>query len=92
MFLCTAHQITLVGLSPLLQLPLAHIAPSADYTGAASEQGAPSARGTNLNFPLPLGTTNEQYLATLLTASEKIIAWQPDFLLVSCVSRTLSQT
>ncbi len=55
----------------------------ADFTGAATERGSGLGLGTNLNFPLPLGTDNASYLSTLTTAAQHIAAWQPDALVVS---------
>ncbi|BGP20289.1 hypothetical protein JCM10213v2_008426 [Rhodosporidiobolus nylandii] len=53
------------------------------YTGSKAEVGGHSARGTNLNYPLPLGTDNEQYLATLDEAVQKVKNWNPALLIVS---------
>ncbi|GAA5913906.1 hypothetical protein JCM6882_004392 [Rhodosporidiobolus microsporus] len=53
------------------------------YTGAAAEVGGPFARGTNINYPLPLGTGNEEYLAVLREAVEKLKEWKAELLIVS---------
>ncbi|GAA5913875.1 hypothetical protein JCM6882_004384 [Rhodosporidiobolus microsporus] len=53
------------------------------YTGAAAEVGGPSARGTNVNYPLPLGTGNGEYLTTLKKAVEKVREWRAELLIVS---------
>lgn len=55
------------------------------YTGSPSELGPPDtpAHNTNLNLPLPVGTSAETYKATLRIALDRIIAFRPDYLLVS---------
>lgn len=55
------------------------------YTGSPSERGPidTPAYDTNLNLPLPVGTSAETYKATLKTALDAIIAFQPDYLLLS---------
>ncbi|GAA5915680.1 hypothetical protein JCM5296_003491 [Sporobolomyces johnsonii] len=53
------------------------------YTGASSERGGPSALGTNVNYPLPLGTDNATYLKALTRAGEVIKSFEAEFLFVS---------
>ncbi|GAA5912617.1 histone deacetylase family protein [Sporobolomyces salmoneus] len=53
------------------------------YTGSESERGGPSALGTNLNYPLPLGTDNTLYLKTLSEAVKQIDRFEPDRVFVS---------
>ncbi|CEQ42514.1 SPOSA6832_04337 [Sporobolomyces salmonicolor] len=53
------------------------------YTGASSERGGPSAPGTNLNYPLPLGTDNATYLRTLTMAGQAIKSFDAEVLFVS---------
>ncbi|GAA5971243.1 hypothetical protein JCM3765_007517 [Sporobolomyces pararoseus] len=53
------------------------------YTGSASERGGSLALGLNINYPLPLGTDNKQYLATLQTAISDISRFSPEMVFVS---------
>jgi len=53
------------------------------YTGAADETGLGAAAGTNLNFPLPVGSPVEEYLRTLASGLECLVAFKPHFLIVS---------
>jgi acetoin utilization deacetylase AcuC-like enzyme len=52
-------------------------------SGFANEQGAGEGFGFNRNYPLPLGTTNEQYLGVLLKALRDVQTFNPKFLIVS---------
>lgn len=54
-----------------------------DFTGAVTERGSGPGVGTNMNYPLPLGTGNEAYLETLGIAAQAIRDWVPQFLVVS---------
>ncbi len=63
-----------------------HAHPDLDYPyfwGDADEIGEGKGRGTNRNWPLPLGTGDENYLATLGQALQVIHEFSPDFLVVS---------
>ncbi|KAM0749899.1 Arginase/deacetylase [Meredithblackwellia eburnea MCA 4105] len=53
------------------------------FTGAETERGAGEGKETNINYPLPLGTSNETYLATLSKAVSRIKEWRAAFLVVS---------
>lgn len=54
------------------------------YTGFAAEKGGENAPNTTLNFPLPLGTTDEAvYLAALDQALDAIRDFDPAVLVVS---------
>lgn len=53
-------------------------------SGFVEEIGAGRGKGYNLNFPLKLGTTNEQYHKTLLKSLKAIKNYRPDFLIVCC--------
>jgi len=53
-------------------------------TGRADETGIGAAAGTNLNLPLPAGTTGDVYLRAMDRAVEPLLArFAPDWLLVS---------
>jgi len=63
-----------------------HIDPTHDYphySGTSDEKGGDNALDTNLNYPMPPNTNNEQYLATLQRALVQIEAFQPQNLVVS---------
>lgn len=57
------------------------------YTGSVSERGPTDtthpAHGTNINFPLPVGTSAADYKATLHKALDLTTDFRPDYLLVS---------
>ncbi|BGP35537.1 hypothetical protein JCM10296v2_007377 [Rhodotorula toruloides] len=53
------------------------------YTGSEAERGGPAARGMNINYPLPLGTDNEGYLAALEKATEDVRRFELELLVVS---------
>jgi acetoin utilization deacetylase AcuC-like enzyme len=52
-------------------------------TGHRDEVGTGVGRGTNLNFPLPDMTSDDEYLETLTRACEAVDAFAPDFVVVS---------
>ncbi len=54
----------------------------ADFTGAVTERGIGEGVNTNLNYPLPRGTQDSDYCATLLKAAENIRTFDPVYLLV----------
>ena len=53
------------------------------FLGGADERGAGDGEGFNLNIPLPIKTTDDQFLAALEQACERIAAYAPAYLLVS---------
>lgn len=53
------------------------------FTGHADEVGTGDGHGTTLNLPLPLGTSDDDYLAALGRASEQVAAHDPAALVVS---------
>ena len=53
------------------------------FTGYADEVGGPNASGTNLNLPLPSGADGRSYMVALETALERIVAFDPAFVLVA---------
>lgn len=57
----------------------------ADFTGAVSEKGIGEGVNTNFNYPLPRGTQDSDYCATLLKAAENIRTFDPVYLLVRLV-------
>jgi acetoin utilization deacetylase AcuC-like enzyme len=64
-----------------------HADPRQDYPfywGAANERGDGDADGTNVNLPLPIGTTDAAYLKSLEKALQAIADFAPAALVVSC--------
>jgi acetoin utilization deacetylase AcuC-like enzyme len=53
------------------------------FTGAADETGGGRGRGANRNFPLPDGTGDDHYLATLAAAAELVAGFGAAALVVS---------
>lgn len=53
------------------------------YCGYADERGGASAEGLNINYPLPFGTDEAGYVATLTQALSKIRAYAPGALVIS---------
>ena len=53
------------------------------YSGYASEQGEGKGLGYTRNFPLPLGCSDEIYLATLDRALEQLISFGADYWVIS---------
>ncbi|KAF2433987.1 histone deacetylase superfamily [Tothia fuscella] len=53
------------------------------YSGFEEETGRDSGRGFNCNYPIPVKTSAEEYMAVLKAAMDKIQDFQPDFLIVS---------
>jgi acetoin utilization deacetylase AcuC-like enzyme len=53
------------------------------YTGSRTETGASGAQGSNLNLPLPSGSSVEQYLSELDFALDALIGFRPDFTVLS---------
>lgn len=63
-----------------------HGHPDQDYPyfwGMPDETGEGAGKGTNLNFPMPRGTGDKDYLRTLDQALENIARFQPGYLVVS---------
>jgi acetoin utilization deacetylase AcuC-like enzyme len=52
-------------------------------SGFADERGIDDARGTNINYPLPKGTTDDQFQLKLLSACKEIARFSPQHLVVS---------
>lgn len=53
------------------------------YTGAADEVGMGDGAGFNVNLPLKVGSSIEEYLEKLDQALESLVAYKPEFLIVS---------
>lgn len=53
------------------------------FTGYADETGGPQAPDANLNLPLPSGADGRSYMVALETALERIVAFDPAFVLVA---------
>ena len=53
------------------------------FSGAADECGEGAGQGTTINYPLPIGVTDDQYLATLEQAEERIRQYMPQYLVIS---------
>jgi acetoin utilization deacetylase AcuC-like enzyme len=53
-----------------------------DFTGAVTEKGIGEGVNTNFNYPLPRGTQDGDYNATILKATENIRRFDPAYLLV----------
>lgn len=53
------------------------------FFGYAGERGSGRGLGYNLNLPLPRGTGDDDYLAALARAAERIAAFRPDALVVA---------
>ncbi len=63
-----------------------HADPSVMYphiSGFTDEQGRGAGLGYTINYPMPLGTGDKQYLAKLHQALQDIQHFKPDFLVVS---------
>ena len=63
-----------------------HADPAVDYpyySGFAGESGGSDAPGSNINVPLPHGTTTTTYVSALNTALERITAYGVDALVIS---------
>lgn len=53
------------------------------YWGYAHETGGPDAEGFNLNLPVPVGSDDETWLATVKTGCDRVRAFAPDILIVA---------
>lgn len=53
------------------------------YTGFESETGAGAGKDYNLNLPLPTGSSISQYLEKLGIAVERLVEFEPEYLIVS---------
>jgi acetoin utilization deacetylase AcuC-like enzyme len=53
------------------------------FTGHLAERGGGQAEGFNLNFPLPIGSGDEVWLAALVSALDAVRDFRPDALVVS---------
>lgn len=64
----------------------------ADFTGAAEERGSGPGLGSNYNFPLPTGTTDEMYCVTLQNAADVIGDYADiDYLIVRSVQHVVDK-
>jgi acetoin utilization deacetylase AcuC-like enzyme len=53
------------------------------FSGAKDECGVGAGQGATINYPLPPGVTDAQYLITLGQAQERIRLYTPQYLVVS---------
>lgn len=53
------------------------------FLGGADERGVGEGEGCNLNIPLPIKTTDDEFIAALDTACKRIAAYGPAHLLIS---------
>jgi acetoin utilization deacetylase AcuC-like enzyme len=53
------------------------------FLGGADERGVGAGAGFNINYPLPIKTTDDQYMAALDRACDDIARYAPRFLLIS---------
>jgi acetoin utilization deacetylase AcuC-like enzyme len=53
------------------------------YTGRNTETGTGRAQGTNLNLPLPTGSSVQQYLKEMDSGLGALVDFRPDFVLLS---------
>jgi acetoin utilization deacetylase AcuC-like enzyme len=53
------------------------------FLGHADEKGAGEGEGFNVNYPMPFGTTFEQWSAALEDACSNLAAYRPDVIVVS---------
>jgi acetoin utilization deacetylase AcuC-like enzyme len=53
------------------------------FTGHATERGSGAAEGCNLNFPLPIGSGDNVWLAAVAAGSDAVRRFRPDALVVS---------
>ncbi len=53
------------------------------FVGRAHERGDGRGAGTNLNLPLPIGTTGDHYLTDLASGIDAVSAFDPDYVIVS---------
>lgn len=62
-----------------------HQDPSSCYpgTGWASETGIGDGKGYTLNFPMPMGAGNDEYLEAMTTVEQAMKTFRPQFVLVS---------
>jgi acetoin utilization deacetylase AcuC-like enzyme len=53
-----------------------------DFTGSTAEKGIGDGVNTNINYPLPRGTQDSDYCATLSNAVQDIKKFDPEYLLL----------
>ncbi len=71
-----------------------HAVPEERYpysSGFITERGIGDGAGYNHNYPLPIGTDNDAYIAALDKALQDVTDFQPDFLVVSAGFDTFSE-
>jgi len=61
-----------------------HQSPFYPFTGQVEERGAGAGEGLTINFPVPVGTTGDVYLAALDAVAPAIERFGPTWVLVSC--------
>ncbi len=61
------------------------------FLGGADERGEGAGEGFNINYPLPIKTTDAQFLETLNMARDDIARYAPNYLLVSLGVDTFGQ-
>jgi hypothetical protein len=57
-----------------------------DFTGSTTEKGIDNGVNTNINYPLPRGTQDSDYCATLSNAVQDIKRFDPGYLLLRFLS------
>ena len=61
-----------------------HQSPFYPFTGQVEERGAGAGEWLNVNFPVPVGTTGDVYLAALEAVTPTVERFAPTWVLVSC--------
>jgi acetoin utilization deacetylase AcuC-like enzyme len=61
-----------------------HQSPFYPFTGQVEERGAGAGEWLTVNFPVPVGTTGDVYLAALDTVTPALERFDPTWVLVSC--------
>ena len=61
-----------------------HQSPFYPFTGQVEERGAGAGEWLNVNFPVPVGTTGDVFLAALDAVTPMIERFKPAWVLVSC--------
>ena len=60
-----------------------------DFTGSTAEKGMDNGVNANINYPLPRGTQDSDYCATLSNAVEDIKRFDPGYLLLRFLSLSI---
>jgi acetoin utilization deacetylase AcuC-like enzyme len=61
-----------------------HQSPFYPFTGQVEERGAGAGEWLNVNFPVPIGTTGDVFLAALDAVTPAVERFDPTWVLVSC--------